>query len=68
MAVLRQLPDDERARIWHEASQQSWEQRLDALLMRIQQRATELDGEMTDAEIDAEVEHVRTYRHAQSGR
>ena len=67
IAALRQLPTDDQERIWREMSALTWEQRFDALLTRVQQRGSLSGASITDAEIDAEVEAVRSARHAQSG-
>ena len=64
LAAVKQLTPDEIARLQSELLDDAWRLRLDKVLKSMRQSVAA--SPITDAEIDAEVEAVRTARYAQS--
>ncbi len=65
VAVVRQLPSEEKKILRRELIDESWSQRLDALLQRIWARVEAHPIE--EAEVNAEVEKARAARYARRG-
>jgi len=65
VAVVRQLPSEEKKILRRELIDESWSQRLDALLPRIWARVEAHPIE--EAEVNAEVEKARAARYARRG-
>ncbi|MCW1968454.1 MAG: hypothetical protein KIH69_010105 [Anaerolineae bacterium] len=62
--ALQNLPFAEREWVRRELIRSSWEQRFDALVNRIQANVASDPDALSDEEIDAEVESVRSARFA----
>lgn len=65
ITIVRQLPPEEKKILRSELMDESWSQRLDALLQRIWARVEAHPIE--EAEVNAEVEKAKAARYAQRG-
>ena len=65
LSAVRQLSPEERELVRQVVEPAPWDQRLEALLSRVWARLEQ--HPISDEEIDAEIELVRTILHAQSG-